>query len=71
MIGNSERPETRIASERSYKRHSGQKEDTVNTDQEETVGRKKRTLKGNQEASSFQHLACFQGNKGKKTRLPF
>lgn len=71
MTGNSECPENRMASERSCKRHSGQKEDTVNTDQEEIVGRKKRTLKGNQEAFSFQHLACFQGNKGNKTRLPF
>lgn len=71
MTGNSECPENRTASERSYKRHSGQREDTVNTDQEEIDGGRKRTLKGNQEAFSFQHLACFQGNKGKKTRLLF
>ena len=56
MIGNSECPENRMASERSYKRHSGQEEDTVNADQEEIEGRKKRTLKGNQEAFQFNIL---------------
>lgn len=41
MTGNSECPENRMASERSYKRQSGQEEDTVNADQEEIEGERK------------------------------
>lgn len=41
MIGNSECPENRMASERSYKRQSGQEEDIVNADQEEIEGERK------------------------------
>lgn len=66
MTGNSECPENRTASERSYKRHSGQKEDTVNTDQEEIDGGKEKDTK-RESRSFFISTSClFPRKQGKE-----
>lgn len=58
-----------MASERSYKRHLGQKEDTEDLSRIGGDSGGKKDTKRESRSFFISKFSCFQGNKEKKTRL--